>query len=132
MDKKSDIEEILEEIRRERHRQDLKWGHQIAHIKSFVESWPIASLPPSDAVKDAEQELREAGQESFMLTLLEEVIEVRDTLADESIGDISAREKVAEAEIVQVAAVCAKWLQAIRERRRLAMAESRNDQTRTE
>lgn len=57
---------------------------------------------------------------------------MRDTLADESIGDISAREKVAEAEIVQVAAVCAKWLQAIRERRRLAMAESRNDQTRTE
>ena len=97
------LDAVLEEVGYERERQDMRWGEQ-NHIDA-------AGMGDYDLVKSAlearavNQKLIQNKTMSWAAILGEEVAEAFD--------EINEDEVALRADLVQVAAVCVAWIQAI-------------------
>lgn len=96
------IWDILDEIAAERHRQDKKWGEQ-NHPSKRYESNSAYFMPDEELAKSVTDERFKNGSGSWADILVEEVSEALDA------KDESHRRE----ELVQCAAVCAAWIEAI-------------------
>lgn len=112
--------EIFQAIAEERSKQDRKWGTAYAKIPNVIcnrdgtrRSLAQHGLPSEAAIKALEQGDRANGEPgSFAGILAEEAVEVVSAAIECSDTD----ESKLRAELVQLAAVAVKWIQAIDQR----------------
>ena len=121
MGPQTEITDILLDIAAERGRQDAKWGANVEVIPSLGKHpetgarFTVADygIPSEQDAKALEQRERARGNESFAATAIEELSE---TVAAALLDPNDDSEEL-EKEVLQLAAVMVKWLQAIRRRR---------------
>lgn len=101
---------VLSEIERERLRQDEKWGVQ-NHPDIDYRHVPSVYIFASQDMKEVCQAAHKAGQDNWATILLEEVLEAVDEAeTDGASNDSGAKLRT---ELIQVAAVCVAWVEAI-------------------
>lgn len=114
------LESVLHQIRLERARQDAKWGTNYADIP---DADPVllnrpggatpqrlaedVEIPTADRAKFIMDKAIADGRPHFSAILVEEVAEAVDAIGDD---------RVLVGELIQVAAVAVKWIQAIEQR----------------
>ncbi|MCZ2837171.1 hypothetical protein [Modestobacter sp. VKM Ac-2985] len=113
---------VIEELLAERARQDAKWGEQnhpdlrpglahylglpAGHTPDVVDVADYYGLPTSDEAKILTDTTAAEGNGSWVAIATEELAEALEAFA---LGD----ELAGRAEVVQLAAVCIQWVQAI-------------------
>lgn len=133
----AELQLIFALIAQERKKQDARWGADVERIQSAIineygEMIYDAKdlLPKQSVVKQLEEKLRSRGQESFVMTALEELVESAEAAEDDfaaSVANGDPTEAKTFGEVVQLAAVTVKWLQAILRRGRSGWREEINE-----
>lgn len=112
------MQKVLHEIERERHKQHAKWGAQLVpSIVQGAREWWREFGMSADLARQACENASKVGDGNFLSILFEEVCEAFDEACTlEPLREPESR-KAAEArlrkELVQVAAVCVKWIEQI-------------------
>ena len=111
-DMSPELKQALADIVQERWRQDTKFPTQVDLIDNGLiggngdEVCCFHGIPTEAEAKAAYEDAAEVGLESWADVLIEEVAEAIAATAEDSTDNLRT-------ELVQVAAVCVKWIQAI-------------------